>query len=56
MPGDTVLSHFAVSMEMTRSLLTGCEGHLSGRIVLGLLNSAQENRLSCEQAGSTPGR
>lgn len=43
MPGDTVLRHFALSMEMTRSLLTGCEGHLSGRIVLGLLKSAQES-------------
>lgn len=34
MPGDTVLRHFALSMEMTRSRLTGCEGHLSGRMVL----------------------
>lgn len=52
MPGDTVLRHFALSMEMTRSLLTGCEGQLSGRIVLGLLKSAQES--SCHVSSLAP--
>lgn len=54
---DKVLSHLALSVEMTRWLLTQCKGNLGGRIVLCLLNDARE-KTWCARAGSgsIPGR
>lgn len=43
MPGVKALSHFALSVEMTRGLLTHCKCDLGGRVVLGLLSGAPEN-------------